>query len=76
MAYEILSDPEKREVYDKFGIDGVSETFNQESENFLDLFRIFGRAKCSRNGLQMKQKNKTVREELKITLEQAYSFII
>ena len=33
LAYEILSDPQKREIYDKDGLDGVYERYNEE-----DLF--------------------------------------
>ena len=39
-AYEVLSDPEKRELYDKYGLEGLKNQ-GMESEGFGDIFDIF-----------------------------------
>jgi len=64
-AYEILSDPEKREMYDKFGEDGLKgQTFSTAS----DLFSMFFGA--------TKKKNDTAYyHELKIKLVDLYTGI-
>ena len=40
-AYEILSDPKKRDLYDKFGTDGLNETHGQGQNPFMDPFNMF-----------------------------------
>ncbi|KAB3543733.1 MAG: DnaJ domain-containing protein, partial [ANME-2 cluster archaeon] len=45
-AYGVLSDPEKRKQYDRFGHAGIDSQYTQEdifgSINFEDIFRGFG----------------------------------
>jgi molecular chaperone DnaJ len=41
-AYEVLSDPEKRQKYDQFGHEGVRSTGYQGYTNVEDIFRHFG----------------------------------
>jgi len=41
-AYEVLSDPEKRGVYDQFGHDGLRGSGFQGFTNFDDIFSSFG----------------------------------
>jgi molecular chaperone DnaJ len=41
-AYEVLSDPEKRQIYDQFGHDGLKQTGFTGSRNFNDIFSSFG----------------------------------
>ena len=43
-AYEVLSDPEKREVYDEFGEQGIKEGHGNHSGGFtspMDMFNMF-----------------------------------
>ena len=41
-AYEILSDPEKRERYDRFGLDGMNEQHIRAEDIFKQFFSGFG----------------------------------
>jgi DnaJ family protein A protein 2 len=42
-AYEVLSDPEKREVYDQFGEDALKEGMGGATHNPFDIFEsLFG----------------------------------
>ena len=43
-AYEVLSDPEKREIYDEFGEQGIKEGHGNHSGGFtspMDMFNMF-----------------------------------
>jgi len=69
-AYEILSDSEKREKYDKYGLEGVAEEGNP-GHGTNDLFNLFfggGR----RSGSQ-KRKSTSVNHPLKVSLEDLYN---
>lgn len=46
-AYEVLSDPKKRQLYDRFGKDGVAAKNENLDGDFRDLFNRFGGFKTS-----------------------------
>lgn len=41
-AYEVLSDPEKREIYDLYGLEGLKEMGDLDEDVFSSLFDLFG----------------------------------
>lgn len=70
-AYEILSDKEKREIYDNYGEDGLSEGGNNMNVNpFEHMFPGFRQQGRQSN---QKRKGKNVVFELSITLDEIYN---
>jgi len=70
-AYEVLSNPEKKEIYDKYGLDGLTNG-GGGMDPFADLLGgLFGR----RGGPAQKQQRKVkpVVKEIKVKLEDVYS---
>ena len=72
-AYEVLSDKEKRELYDKYGEDGLKEGGGMGGGDPFDLFSMFGGG--GRRGPQQSgpKKGKPVMHPIKCTLEEIYN---
>jgi len=68
-AYETLSDPKKREIYDQYGEEGLREGPGGGESDIFDL--LMGRGGRGGGG-NVKKKTKTVLHQLKVTLEDVY----
>jgi len=71
-AYEILSDKESREKYDKYGLEGVADE-NVSGHGMNDLFSMFfgGQGGGRRGG--GRRKGPSVNHPLKVSLEDLYN---
>merc|ERR1719160_804959 len=71
-AYEILSDSQKRETYDRFGEEGLDgDGGGGDPTDIFDAF--FGGGGRRGGGKKRRQKTKDVVQPLKVTLEQMYA---
>jgi len=70
-AYEVLSDKEKRDIYDKYGEDGLKEGGGGGGMDINDLFG-FGGMGGRRQQQSGPKKGKPVMHPMKLTLEQIY----
>jgi len=76
-AHEILSDPEKRKLYDKYGLDGIDNNGGATSGGGADdLFSMFfggrgGRGSGRRSSVP--KKGPSINHQLKVSLEDLYN---
>jgi len=73
-AHEILTNPEKRETYDKYGLEGLKDGGAGGMDPFDIFGSIFGGGRGGGRGGQQKQQKKTKPQvkEVKVTLEDVY----
>jgi DnaJ family protein A protein 2 len=76
-ANEVLSDPEKRELYDKYGIDGIRDGGQGGMDPFEHLFGgLFGgrhgHGGHGGHGKAQKKKVKPIKKSVRVTLEDIY----
>jgi DnaJ-class molecular chaperone len=82
-AYDVLSDDSKRQIYDRFGKQGLDPTSAANNNNgpagfsqAEDLFRSFFGGSSARNPyFQPPRRNRTVRYQLEVSLEDLYQGI-
>jgi molecular chaperone DnaJ len=79
-AYEVLRDEEKREIYNRFGYDGLAGTGFRGFSGFEDIFTSFGDIfedffgfGGSRGRRTRARKGNSLRYDLELTLEEAFT---
>ncbi len=75
-AFEVLSDPDKRAAYDRFGHGGSQELFGQGSNGFDfggfgDIFNAFFGGRTTTATRQAPQRGADLRHDITITFEEA-----
>lgn len=69
-AYEVLSDPEKKKIYDQYGEDGLKETNGMS--HMMDPMKLFAQM-MGQMGLQRENDVPDSVNHIKLTLEQLYT---
>ena len=72
-AYEVLSNQEKRSLYDKYGLDGVRQGGGGGMGGFEDIFEMFGGMGGHGGGRKQKRKVQPTQKEVNVTLEDFYT---
>ena len=72
-VYEVLSDKEKRDIYDKYGEDGLKEGGGAGGDPFDIFGQMFGGGGRGGQKQQGPKKGKPVMHPMKCTLEEIYS---
>lgn len=70
-AYEVLGNAEKRELYDKHGLEGVKNGGGGMG-GFEDIFSMFGHGHHG-HGKKQRKKVQSTQKEIHVTLEDIYS---
>ena len=72
VAYEVLGDPEKRKMYDKYGEDGLKEG-GGGGGGMGDIFDLFGMGGRKQGGAPQARKVKPTAVQQEVTLEDLYN---
>lgn len=72
-AYEVLKDQDKRELYDKYGLEGVKNGGGGMPGGFDDIFSMFSGGGRARRGPREKPQMKPTVKELDVKLEEVYN---
>ena len=70
-AYEILFDKEKREVYDKYGMEGIEKGAGAHPSGMDDIFSMFGHP--GGGGAKRKARVKPIARRIDCTLADVYT---
>lgn len=72
-AYEVLSDPDKRAKYDKYGLEGISDDGGPGGRSADDIFSMFFGGGGRGGGRGGPRKGEDVNHPIKVSLEDLYN---